>query len=294
MIVVFGSINLDLIFPLPHLPVAGQTVLGPDMRIEPGGKGANQAVAAARDGAEVVFAGCVGRDALAEDALRLLRASPIDTSRIAPVDHATGCAAICVDAEGRNLIAVASGANLAARHSQVEDALLTPATTVLLQMEVPPGETEALIARARAAGARVVLNLAPAAPLAETALRQLDLLLANEDEAAVLAGQYGCAATAAALHAALGVGIVITLGEHGLDAATAEEGVWRLPASPVDVVDTTGAGDCFTGVLVAALDRGLPLDGALRRATVAAGLCCTRRGTQGSMPTAAETDAAVG
>ena len=265
MIIVFGSINLDLIFPLPHLPQPGQTVLGPDMRIEPGGKGANQAVAAARDGAE--------------DALRLLRAGSIDTARILHADRATGCAAICVDPQGRNLIAVASGANLAARHTQVEDALLGPETTVLLQMEVPAAETEALIRRARAAGARVVLNLAPAAPLAADALAMLDLLLANEDEAAFLAAGTGCPATAAALHAALGIGIVITLGEHGVDAATGQ-GAWRLPAAAIEAIDTTGAGDCFTGVLTAAIDRGQPLELALRRATAAAGLCCTRQGSQ--------------
>jgi ribokinase len=187
VIIVFGSINLDLIFPLPHLPAAGQTVLGPDMRIEPGGKGANQAVAAARDGAAVLFAGCVGRDALAEDALRLLRASAIDLSRVLATDRATGCAAICVDAEGRNLIAVASGANLRARHTQVEAALLGRDTTLLLQMEVPAAETEALIHRAHAAGARIILNLAPAAPLDPAALRKVHLLLANEDEAGFLA-----------------------------------------------------------------------------------------------------------
>lgn len=289
MIVCFGSINLDLIFAVPALPVAGQTVLGPDLRIEPGGKGANQAVAAARDGGGVVFAGCVGQDSLADDAMRLLSDSGIDIARVRKVARATGCASICVDAEGRNLIAVASGANLAARASQVEDALLGPGTTLLLQMEVPVHEIEALIRRARQAGCRIVLNLAPAGPLARDALGMLDLLVVNEDEAAALARQRGCAPDAAALHAALGVGVVVTLGENGLDAATAD-GAWRLPAAPVAVVDTTGAGDCFTGVLAGALDRGLPMPEALARATRGAGLCCTRAGTQGSMPLAQEID----
>lgn len=292
MIIVFGSINLDLIFPLPHLPAPGQTVLGPTMTIEPGGKGANQAVAAARDGARVVFAGAVGRDALASDALALMRATDMDISRIATADSATGCAAVCVDPAGRNLIAVASGANRAARQSQVENALLGPDTTVLLQMEVPRGETEALIRRAKAAGCRVVLNLAPAGPLDDDVLRALDLLVVNEHEAAFLAGQLGCAADAAGLHAVLAVDVVVTLGENGVAAATAT-GALRLPARCVQVLDTTGAGDCFTGVLVASLDRGLALPAALRRANAAAGLCCTRRGTQGSMPMAVETDAAL-
>jgi ribokinase len=293
MIVCFGSINLDLIFPLSHLPQPGQTVLGPHMTIEPGGKGANQAVAAARDGAAVAFAGAVGRDALAEDALALLRRTGVDATRVIQADTATGCAAICVDPAGRNLIAVASGANRSARQAQVEDALLTPATTVLLQGETRPEENEALIRRARARGARVILNLAPPGPFAEDALRALDLLVLNEDEAAWLSTHIGSAGDAAALHAALGVDIVVTLGEAGAMAVTAQERI-RLPAHNVKVVDTTGAGDCFTGVLAAALDRGLALPAALRRANAAAALCCTRAGTQGSMPTAAETDAALG
>ena len=292
MILAFGSINLDLIFPLPHLPTPGETVLGPAMTIEPGGKGANQAVAAARDGARVVFAGAVGADALAQDALRLMRATDIDISRVITAEAATGCAAICVDPAGRNLIAVASGANLAARADQVEPALLGPATTVLLQMEVPRAETEALIHRARAAGSRIILNLAPAAPLAEGALRTVDVLVLNEGEAAFLAAQLGCAATAAALHTRLDATIVITLGEQGLEAAL-PGGPLRLPANQVQAVDTTGAGDCFTGVLAASLDRGLALPEALARAQAAAALCCTRPGTQGSMPQAAETDAAL-
>src|SRR6185312_15782907 len=127
MIVVFGSINLDLIFPLPRIPVSGETVLTPTIRVEPGGKGANQAVAAARDGAQVVLAGAVGRDALAAGALRLLRAADVDLSRVIETDASTGCAAIAVDPAGANAIVVGSGANLLARADQVEDALLSPA-----------------------------------------------------------------------------------------------------------------------------------------------------------------------
>jgi ribokinase len=290
VIVCFGSINLDLIFPLPRLPTPGQTVLGPSMQIEPGGKGANQAVAAARDGARVVFAGAVGRDALAAAALNLLRESGVDLSRVIEADASTGCASICVDASGENLIAVASGANQAARQAQIEDALLTPATTVLLQGESNPRETEALIRRARARGARIILNLAPPGPLATDVLHELDLIVLNEDEAAWLAAHVGCPAGTEALHATLRIGVVQTLGAGGVEAATAQ-GPIRLPGRQVKVVDTTGAGDCFTGVLASALDRGLALPAALDRANAAAALCCTRPGTQGSMPTAAETDA---
>jgi ribokinase len=292
MIVVFGSINLDLIFALPAIPRAGETLLGKQVRIEPGGKGANQAVAAARDGADVIMAGAVGHDALADDALALLREAGVDLTRVAATEAATGCAAIAVDPQGRNAIAVGSGANLLARAAQIEDALLTPRTTLLLQMECDPDETASLIRRARAAGCRILLNLAPAGALAEDALRLVDLLVVNETEAAWLAEHREVPPDAAALAASLGIDVVRTLGEQGAELATTF-GTITIPAHAVDAVDTTAAGDCFMGVLAAAVDRGLPLPGALRRATVAAALACTRHGSQGSLPQAAETDAAL-
>jgi ribokinase len=179
MVIVFGSINLDLIFRLPSIPRPGETVLGPSTRIEPGGKGANQAVAAARDGAMVVMAGSVGRDALADGALILLRAAAVNLDRVQAVEVSTGCAAIAVDPAGNNAIAVGSGANLSTLQSQIEDALLDSAATLVVQMEVPAAETAALIGRAKAAGARVVLNLAPAAALPKEALRAVDILVIN-------------------------------------------------------------------------------------------------------------------
>jgi ribokinase len=290
MIVVFGSINLDLIFPLPAIPCAGETLLAPDIRIEPGGKGANQAVAAARDGGHVIMAGAVGRDALAAGALTLLRDANVDLSRVTEADAATGCAAIFVDPQGHNAIGVGSGANRAARATQVEDALLGPATMLVLQMEVPPPETAALVQRARARGGRVMLNLAPAGAMDPAALRALDLLTVNETEAAWLGRALGCGAEAAALRACLGVDVVRTLGEAGAEAASAT-GVSHVPARTVTAVDTAAAGDCFVGVLAAALDRGAPIGAALRRASAAAAICCTRAGSQSSLPVAAEIDA---
>jgi ribokinase len=292
MIVVFGSINLDLIFPLPAIPLAGETLLAPGIRIEPGGKGANQAVAAARDGAKVVMAGAVGRDALAAGALALLRDAGIDLSRVIEAEAATGCAAIFVDPRGANAIGVGSGANLAAHATQVEDALLGPGTTVVLQMEVAAAESAALIHRARARGARIILNLAPARPMEIAALRGLDLLTVNETEAAWLGGHLGCGADAAALRGALGVDIVRTLGEDGAEVASGD-GVRRVPARRITAVDTTAAGDCFVGVLAATLDRGATLADALTRASAAAALCCMRAGSQSSLPMAAEIDASA-
>jgi ribokinase len=289
MIVVFGSINLDLIFPLPHLPVAGETVLCPAASVEPGGKGANQAVAAARDGARVVMVGAVGDDALAAGALGLLRDAGVDLSRVGRVDAGTGCAAVLVDRAGANAIAVGSGANRRVRADQVEDALLAPDTTLLLQMEVPAEETARLIRRARGRVGRIILNLAPAAGLPADALAGVDILVVNETEAAWLAAQHACAADAGGLHAAFGVTVIRTLGADGLEAAT-PDGLRHLPARAITAVDTTAAGDCFVGVLAAALDRGGTLPDALARAGAAAALCCTRAGSQGSVPWAAETD----
>lgn len=278
MIAVFGSINVDFVFALDRLPLPGETVLGPGIAIQPGGKGANQAAAAARDGASVIMAGAVGQDALAEAALAGLRQDGVDLSRVRMVEAATGCAAICTDPAGRNLIAVGSGANLLARAAQVEDALLGPGTTLVLQMEVDPAETAALIRRARAAGSRIVLNLAPAAPLDRDALASVDLLVVNEHEAEWLSAQIG--APEAALP---GVTVVRTLGERGA-AFAGPAGKGEVVASPVVAVDTTTAGDCFTGVLAAALDRGEALPVAIRRANAAAGLCCMVRGSQSSLP----------
>jgi ribokinase len=291
MIVVFGSINLDLIFNLPNIPRAGETVLGSATRIEPGGKGANQAVAAARDGAAVIMAGAVGRDALGEAALGLLRAVGVNLDRVQQTEVSTGCAAIAVDQDGNNAIAVGSGANLLARASQVEDSLLGPSTTLVLQMEVLAAETVELIARAKAAGARVVLNLAPAAALPEIALQSVDVLVVNEAEGAWLALHLGCEASAGSLRDRLGdIAVVLTRGGEGAEIAS-RDATWHEPAQRVEVIDTTAAGDCFVGVLAHRLDRGETLPVAVRRASVAAALCCTRHGSQGSIPTWMETDA---
>lgn len=290
MIVVFGSINLDLIFNLPHIPGPGETVLGPSTRIEPGGKGANQAVAAARDAARVTMVGSVGRDALADGALRLLRGAGVDLGCVRAVDASTGCAAISVDPAGENAISVGSGANLSTHSDQVGDGLLGPDTTLVLQMEVPALANAALIHRARAAGGRVVLNLAPASALPEDALRTVDVLVVNGTEGLWLAAHLRCGASAAALSARLGgVSVVLTRGAEGADVASQDE-TWHEPAVAIQPVDTTAAGDCFVGVLANRLDRGASLRAAVGRAAAAAALCCMHPGSQGSIPTAAETD----
>ncbi len=282
----FGSINADLIFPVVELPRPGETLLAQGMRAEPGGKGANQAVAAALDGADVAMAGAVGQDPLAATALAGLMASGVDLSRVSRLDLPTGCASICTDQAGRNQIVVALGANAAAQAAQVEDDLLGPGTWLLTQMEVSPEQVSALILRAHRRGARTLHNLAPAAPLDRAALQALDLLVVNEHEAAWLARHLSAAGDdAASLHATLGTTIIRTMGGAGVEWSGAD-GAGSIAASSVEVCDTTAAGDCFVGVLAAALDRGASLSDAVRRANIAAGLACTRAGSQSSLPDA--------
>jgi ribokinase len=284
MIIVFGSVNLDMIFSLPDLPRPGQTLLAAGLSLEPGGKGANQAVAAALDGAPVSMAAAVGSDAFAEPALAGLKRAGVDLASLARTSLPTGCAAICRAADGRNQIVVAQGANLEARAAQVSDAALGPGTLVLTQMETAPRETAALIRRARALGARTVLNLAPAGPLEPDVLPLIDVLVVNEDESAWLATHLGVAPDAVALQQATGGVVVRTLGAAGAQVAAAHGESWHEPAPRVSVVDTTAAGDCLVGVLAAGLDAGRPLRAAVARAVAAASLCCTRPGSQGSLP----------
>lgn len=292
-LVAFGSINLDLIFALDRLPGPGETVLGPDVRIQPGGKGANQAVAAALDGARVAMAGAVGRDALARDALGGLQAPASICPGwwrsmprpVAPPSAPTPLAA--------TRSSVGAGANARARAHQVEDTLLHPATLLLLQMEADPHETATLIHRARARNAPTVLNLAPARLLDPATLRAVGYLMVNEHEAAWLAERLGCHGTAAGLHHALEkVGVVRTLGENGCEYRTRDHN-GTVPAYAVQAVDTTAAGDCFAGVFCAALVRGVAERNALTRASAAAALCCTRPGSQSSLPIKPDIDAAL-
>lgn len=291
MILVFGSINIDVVVPVPALPRPGETVLGGDYALLPGGKGANQALAARRAGAAVTMVGAVGSDAFAGLALENLHRDGVDLGLVRRAARPTGCALIMVgsagEARGENLIAVASGANLDASAAAVPDALLGPATTLVCQMEVPTAENWALLVRARALGCRTILNLAPAAPVAPPAFATIDILVANAGEAAALGDEPP--ATARRLRQAL----VVTGGARGATAWLAEGGSITVSALAIDPLDTTGAGDTFVGVLAAGLDRGLPLEPALRSASAAAGLACLAAGAQTAMPEAAAIAAAA-
>ena len=267
---VFGSANADFVFSLPQLPAPGETVLGEAGAAIPGGKGLNQAIAAARAGAVTRFCGAVGADAHGAMLRAVLAEAGVDISGLEEVSAPTAMAAVMVDGQGRNQIAVSSGANRLARAGAVP---VAPGGIVLLQMEVPVAENAALIGRARAAGMRVVLNLAPAAALPGLP----DILVVNEPEAAFLAGLHGCGADAASLHAALGCMVARTLGEAGAELAGPGLAL-HGPGFQVAVADTVGAGDAWCGALAAGLLAGLDWPAVLRRANAAGALACTRVG----------------
>jgi ribokinase len=287
MIVVFGSINVDVLVPVPHLPTPGETVLGSDHVIAPGGKGGNQALAAARTGAAVTMIGAVGRDPLAEIALSQLRRAGAYLSLVREVDRPTGCAIITVDPSGENQIAVASGANLLVASTQVPERLLDMKTVLLLQREVSPAENAAVIARANARGARIVLSLAPAGSIEPARLDELDFLIANENEVARFSDDLP------GLARQLRQGLIVTQGAEGAVALLRDGSSISVPALSIDPVDTTGAGDTFAGVFAAGLDRQLPVDTALRRASAAAGLACLAVGAQAAMPNRAAIETAI-
>jgi ribokinase len=292
VIVVLGSINLDIVLRPPRLPAPGETVLAPGYALYPGGKGANQALAARRAGARVALLGCVGDDDFAAQALASLRAAGVDTSGVRTVDLPTGAAAVMVDDAGENQIVVASGAN---RRVAATQASPTPGGWLLLQMEIPHEANWAAARAARAAGMRVALNLAPAAPVPKEALADLDVLICNEHEAGALAQQFGQPAATAARWLAdrFALDCIVTLGRAGARAALADGRALAATALPVEAIDTVGAGDAFVGAYVAGLDAGLPTEACLRHAIAAGSLACTAEGAQPSLPDAAAIAAAA-
>ena len=287
MIVVFGSINIDLVTRAERIPAPGETVLGGDYLAIPGGKGANQALAARRAGAQVALVGAYGMDGFAETAISLLKADGVDLSACRAVPRPTGAAFITVDPHGENAIVVASGANAEARAAQLATTGLAAGDILLLQREVPIAQVEAAAAAARGCSARVLLNAAPAGAVSPELLSHLDYLVVNEHEAAIVGAGLGLSgdleAVAAEIDVRYGVATLVTLGAAGA-LVFAEGRRYQAPAPEVTVVDTTSAGDTFVGAFAAALDRGLGFAAALRRGLAAGSLACTKAGAQPSMP----------
>ncbi len=299
-VVVVGSVNVDLVVVAPRLPGPGETVTGGDVARHHGGKGGNQAVAAARLGAEVAFVGAVGADDFGVAARAALAGEGIATAHLATVDRPTGVALIVVDARAENLIAVAPGANASVTAEAVEAALaalaIGPGDVVLACREIPPEAVRATLAAARRAGAIGVLNPAPADGLDAATLELADVLTPNQAELAVVAGDGPLVTAARSLLGAgpAGRAVVVTMGAAGALLVPTGEPELAIPAIPVTPVDTTGAGDTINGALAACLAAGLGMPEAVRRAVAAAGISTLRPGARGGMPTAAELAAVLG
>ncbi|WP_413452600.1 ribokinase [Georgenia phoenicis] len=287
-VVVVGSANVDLVVPVPRHPAGGETVLGGALERHPGGKGANQAVAAARaGGADTTFVGALGQDDSGKLLHSSLAAAGVHTDLVARVTEPTGTALISVTPDGENTIIVAPGANSAVTVGPEQAARVAEADVVLAQLEIP---LEAILAAAaaRRTGALLVLNAAPSRELPEELWNAVDVLVVNEHEAADLAGADDGTEPAELASALLArvPAVVVTLGGEGCLVAERDDETHHVPAFPAEPVDTTGAGDTFCGVLAAALAGGAALADAARLAGAAGALATTAPGAQEAVPTA--------
>ena len=296
MILVFGSLNIDLVARVPVIPGPGRTVLAPSYETHFGGKGANQAVAAARiaGAGKVAMAGRVGRDGFGDEAIKNLAANGVDTDLIVRTQEPTGCAFITVDAGGENAITVASGANLAARAADVPAARLTADTVLVLQMEVPFAEALTVARKTKAASGTVVWNLAPVPEkmtggMVRDVLAATDYLVVNEHEALDAAAALGIKMTdfeaaAGALAKAGQLTCVVTAGAEGAFAFAPDGKRIHVPTLKIAPIDTTGAGDTFVGAFACLVSEKTPLQKALEAGCEAAALKCLKTGAQAGMP----------
>ena len=291
-ILVVGSLNMDLVVRCDRMPSPGETVSGNDFGTTPGGKGANQAVAASRLGGRTYLVGRVGKDAFGQQLLEALASDAVDVSNVAICDDmSTGIAVIQVDAAGENAITVAAGANGLLRPGQVEKAveLFEKADALLLQLEIPLDTVEKTVSLAKSAGLLTVLDPAPAPAKGLPApLFEVDVLTPNQSEAAALSGievyDTGSARRAAGVLRDKGVrNVIVKMGGAGA-LCVGERGEYYAPAFPVNVVDTTAAGDAFSAALAIGFAEAMPIEEAMRFACAAGALAVTKPGAQKAMP----------
>ncbi|WP_338670613.1 ribokinase [Pantoea dispersa] len=295
---VLGSINADHILNLAHFPRPGETVIGKQYQVAFGGKGANQAVAAGRAGADIAFIACVGADDIGERIRQQLQQDQIDTAPVETVaQEATGVAMIFVNGEGENNIGIYSGANAALTPARVErhQQVIRSADALLMQLESPLDSVLAAARIARASHTQVILNPAPATQLSDELLALIDIITPNETEAEILTGiavndDDDAARAAQALHAKGIDTVLITLGRRGVWLSEQGQGQ-RIPGFSVQAVDTIAAGDTFNGAFITARLEGVAMQDAVRFAHAAAAIAVTRPGAQPSVPWRTEIDA---
>lgn len=290
MITVLGSINMDLTATVDRLPQAGETVFGNSFATAAGGKGANQALAATRAGADTRLVGAVGGDAFAGPALSVLADAGTDLSAVRAVDDATGTAVILVEHSGENTIAVIAGANAALGEADARRALdgMSDGDHLLLQLEIPASAAETALSAARAQGVVSLLNIAPLTDDAVRLAAMADIVIANETEFERLAGKTALEpgereTLLADLHSASGQTLIVTLGADGVIAAH-DGSLIRTSGLVIEPVDTVGAGDTFCGYLAAGLERGESFETALKQAAAAGSLACLEHGAQPAIP----------
>lgn len=296
-VLVVGSINMDLVVRSPRMPAPGETILGDQFKTNPGGKGANQAVAAARLGGHCTLLGRLGDDDFGETLLGGLKNEGVDCEHvIATSGAATGVAFIIVDGKGENSIVVASGANYLVTPDDVfsNEQLFVDAEVVLLQLELPLPTVRASIDLARRHGCKIILDPAPAPRQMPPELYQVDIISPNAAEAEILVAQAPALADRVDKHVASDLiargarCAVLKLGPRGSLVVTADGHFYTVPAYKVTVIDTTAAGDAFTAALAVAVGRGDKIHEAARFANAAGALACSRMGAQSAMPTLAE------
>lgn len=291
-VVVVGSINMDLVFRTPRMPGVGETISGHEFVQIAGGKGANQAVAASRQGAVTTMIACVGNDSYGKQSLSGLQADGIDTDFISAVDHvATGVAGIFVDDHGNNSIVIAPGANAQLTPADIDEArdVICKADLLICQCETPLATVTAAIQLAFEHGVKVVFNPAPAIPLPDDLLAKVSYLVVNETEATQLSGinviDISSAQKASENLLARGAAcVLLTMGEHGVCIAEKNNIHHHAPAINVEVIDTTAAGDTFVGAFATAIGRGLSILDATNEAQFSAALAVTKLGAQSSIP----------
>ena len=296
-IVVVGSLNMDLVVFTPRHPQIGETILGSSFQTNPGGKGANQAVAAARLGASVKMIGKLGQDPFGEQLLGSLQASGVDTGYVLrDAEHATGTALITVDAAGANTIIVVPGSNMQLSPEDIQraEAAIAGSSLLVLQLEVPLETVFRAAQLAYQHSVKVIFNPSPAQPLPDELLKLTDVLVVNESETAILTGlpvdtEDNLLAAAGRLKRLVPGDLVLTLGDKGC-LWLGESGMHKLAAFPVKAIDTTAAGDAFIGGLAAAILANRPMVEALGWGNAAGGLTVTRKGAQPALPDRHELD----